>query len=167
MVFVIINITLWLVLLIILFAGVLSSESSVPEIIRWRETVPGTYPSIETPFSEVINHNKAIKYTTGSRKSRSTTHTINTINLGADGPTVWKLCDAVDINMMGMTALDSNLNIGRDAANKGFTKVCRLINMLQLHALPAGSVYVLIFNQYEDIVDSYLFKSIEMEEKKY
>jgi hypothetical protein len=137
-----------------------------PEIINWRFTDPNEVSYIETLFSTVINDNAPIKYHTGRRKGEAKPHEIKTFDLGADGPTVWILCDAVDIKMMGMTALDTNLNIGRDAKNKGFTKVCRLVDMLQLYELPARSVYILISDRHENIIDSYLFNSIEMEEKK-
>ena len=142
----------------------LSSKSSVPQVINWRDTVADTYPSITTSFSDVINDNAPIKYTTGSRKARPATHEIKTFDLGADGTIVWKLCDAVDINMMGMDALtSSDSHLTKKASKKGFAKVCRLINLDQLDALPAGSVYLLISDNRENIIASYLFNSDEME----
>jgi len=110
-----------------------------PEVINWRDTVADTYPSIITAFSDVINDNAPIKYTTGSRKARPATHEIKTFDLGADGTIVWKLCDAVDINMMGMNALtSSDTHLNKKASKKGFDKVWRLIDPDQLDALPAG-----------------------------
>jgi hypothetical protein len=135
-----------------------------PEVINWRDTIPGTYPSITTSFSNVINHNAPIKYSTGRKISESNPHEIKTFNLGADGTIVWKLCDAVDINMMGMTALtSSDTHLNKKATNKGFDKVCRLIDLDQLDALPSGSVYLLISDNRENFIASYLFNSDEME----
>ena len=135
-----------------------------PEVIHWRDTVQDTYPSIITSFSDVINNNTPIKYTTGSRKARPGNHEIKTIILGTDGTIVWKLCDAVDINMMGMNALDSkDTNLVKKANKKGFDKVCRLIDLDQLDALPSGSVYLLISDSRENIIARYLFNSDEME----
>ena len=135
-----------------------------PEVINWRDTVADTYPSIITAFSDVINDNAPIKYTTGSRKARPATHEIKTFDLGADGTIVWKLCDAVDINMMGMDVVDSiDTNLVKKANKKGFDKVCRLVNLDQLDALPAGSVYLLISDSRENIIASYIFNSDEME----
>ena len=65
--------------------------------------------------------------------------------------------------MMGMDALTSSDTHLTEKANKnGFTKVCRLIDHDQLNALPAGSVYLLISDNRENIIVSYLFYSDEM-----
>jgi hypothetical protein len=77
---------------------------------------------------------------------------------------VWQLCDAVDINMMGIDALDSkDTSLVKNANKNGFAKVCRLINPDQLDALPAGSVYLLISDNRENIIASYIFNSDEWE----
>jgi len=151
----------------ILFIEILASKKSYPEVINWREPLVGLVSSIGTSFSDVINDNAPIKYSTGSELRRLKDHTIKTINLGPNELVVWQLCDAVDINMMGMDALtSSDSHLTKKASKKGFTKVCRLVDMLQLHELPAGSVYILISDRHENIIDSYLFNSIKMEEKK-
>ena len=63
-----------------------------------------------------------------------------------------------------MTALtNSDKHLNEKASKKGFDKVCRLINLDQLDALPAGSVYLLISDSRENIIASYLFNSDEME----
>jgi hypothetical protein len=70
----------------------------------------------------------------------------------------------VDINMMGMDAIDSiDTNLVKKATKKGFAKVCRLVDPDQLDALPAGSVYLLISDNRENIIASYIFNSDEME----
>jgi hypothetical protein len=147
-----------------LFAFVIAYKPKVPEIINWRFTDPNDASYIETSFSNVINHNSPIKYITGRRKSESNSNEIKIFNLGDDGTIVWKLCDTVDINMMGMTALtSSDKHLNEKASKKGFDKVCRLINPDQLEALPAGSVYLLISDNRENIIASYIFNSDEME----
>jgi hypothetical protein len=153
-------------LVFILFTDVTASKSKVPEIINWRIPNQNEACYIETLFSDVINDNAPIKYYAGKRKSDSRPHEIKTINLGADGTVVWQLCDAVDINLMGMTALAADKNIARVIEKNKLSKVCRLVDMLQLHELPARSVYILISDRHENNIDSYLFNSIEMEEKK-
>ena len=153
-----------LVLVNIYFVDGAGAFAKYPEVINWRVTPTSTYPSITTSFSDIINHNAPIKYITGRRKSESNPHEIKTISLGGDGTIVWQLCDAVDINMMGMTALtSSDTHLNKKANKKGFAKVCRLINHDQLDALPAGSVYLLISDSRENIIASYLFNSDEME----
>jgi len=150
-----------------LFTEILASKKSHPEVINWREPLVGLVSSIQTSFSDVINENAPIRYSSGSKLRRLKDHTIKTVNLGTDGPTVWILCDAVDINMMGMDAIDSiDTNLVKKASENGFAKVCRLVDMLQLYELPARSVYILISDRHENIIDSYLFNSNEMEEKK-
>jgi hypothetical protein len=153
-----------LFLINIYFVDGAGAFAKYPEVINWRDTIPGTYPSITTSFSNVINHNAPIKYSTGRKISESNPHEIKTIYLGTDGTIVWKLCDTVDINMMGMTALtNSDKHLNEKAYKKGFDKLCRLINLDQLDALPAGSVYLLISDSRENIIASYLFNSDEME----
>ena len=151
----------------ILFTEILASKKSHPEVINWREPLVGLVSSIQTSFSEVINDNAPIRYSTGSKIGRLFDHTIKTFKLDGNKPIVWQLCDAVDINMMGMDALTSSDTHLTEKANKnGFTKVCRLIDHDQLNALPAGSVYLLISDSRENIIASYLFNSDEMEENQ-
>jgi len=148
----------------ILFTEILASKKSHPEVINWREPLVDLVSSIQTPFSEVINDNAPIRYSTGSKIGRLDGHTIETIKLDGNKPMVWQLCDAVDINMMGMTALtSSDKHFTKKATNKGFAKVCRLIDLDQLDALPAGSVYLLISDNRENIIASYIFNSDEGE----
>ena len=147
-----------------LFTVIIAYKTKVPEIINWRFTDPNEASYIETSFSNVINYNDPIKYHTGKRKGEAKPHEIKTINLGVDELVVWQLCDAVDINMMGMDVVDSiDTSLVKKANKKGFAKVCRLINHDQLDALPAGSVYLLISDSRENIIASYLFNSDEME----
>ena len=154
-------------LVYILFTVVIAYKSKFPEIINWRFTDPNDASYIETSFSNVINDNAPIKYYTWKRKCEAKPHEIKTINLDPNELVVWQLCDAVDINMMGMDAIDSiDTNLVKKASENGFAKVCRLVDMLQLYELPARSVYILISDRHENIIDSYLFNSIEMEEKK-
>jgi hypothetical protein len=153
-----------LFLINIYFADGVRPVHKYPEVINWRDNIPGEYPSITTSFSNVINHNAPIKYITGRRKSESNSHEFKTFDLGADETIVWKLCDTVDINMMGMDDLDSkDTNLVKKAHKKGFAKVCRLIDPAQLDALPAGSVYLLISDSRENIIASCIFNSDEME----
>ena len=152
-----------LVFVFIYYTGVSSSKSSVPQVINWRDTVADTYPSITTSFSDVINENAPIRYSSGSKFRRLKDHTIKKVNLGPNELVVWQLCDAVDINMMGMDALDSiDTSLVKNANKKGFAKVCRLIDTDQLDALPSGSVYLLISDSRENIIASYIFNSDEM-----
>jgi hypothetical protein len=65
--------------------------------------------------------------------------------------------------MMGMDALAADKNIARVIEKNKLTKVCRLINLDQLDALPSGSVYLLISDNRENIIASYIFNSDEME----
>ena len=147
-----------------LFTVVIAYKAKVPEIINWKFTDPNEASYIETLFSDVINDNAPIKYHTGRRKDEAKPHEIKTINLGPNELVVWQLCDAVDINMMGMDVVDSiDTSLVKKANKKGFAKVCRLINHDQLDALPAGSVYLLISDNRENIIASYLFNSDEME----
>jgi len=151
----------------ILIADGAAGIKHFPEIINWRFADPNEAPYIETSFSNVINDNAPIKYQTGRRKGEAKPHEIKTFDLGPNELVVWQLCDAVDINMMGMDAVASiDTSLVKNANKKGFTKVCRLVDMFQLHELPARSVYILISDRHENIIDSYLFNSIEMEEKK-
>ena len=153
-----------LFLINIYFVDGAGAFAKYPEVINWRVTPTDIYPSITTSFSNVINHNAPIKYITGRRKSEAKHHEIKTIELDADGTNVWKLCDTVDINMMGMDALTSpDKHLIEKATKNGFNKVCRLINHDQLDALPAGSVYLLITDSRENIITSYLLNSDEME----
>jgi hypothetical protein len=148
----------------ILIADGAAGIQHFPEIINWRIPNQNEASYIETLFSNVINDNAPIKYYAGKRKSDSRPHEIKSINLSVEGPTVWKLCDAVDINMMGMDALtSSDTHLNKRASKKGFDKVCRLINLDQLDALPTGSVYLLISDSRENIIASYIFNSDEME----
>ena len=153
------------VLLVYFFlTDVIAYKPKVPVIINWRFADPNEASYIETSFSNVINDNAPIKYHTGRRKGEAKPHEIKAINLGPNELVVWQLCDAVDINMMGMDALDSiDTNLVKKANKKGFDKVCRLINLDQLDALPAGSVYLLISDSRENIIASYIFNSDEME----
>ena len=66
----------------ILFAGILASKKSHPEVNNWREPLADAVSSIQTSFSEVINDNAPIRYSTGSELRRLKYHTIKTINLG-------------------------------------------------------------------------------------
>jgi len=153
-----------ILLVYFLFAVVRASKTKVPEIINWRFTDQNKASYIETSFSDVINYNDPIKYYTGKRKGEAKPHEIKTINLGPNELVVWQLCDAVDINTMGMDALDSiDTNLVKKANKKGFDKVCRLINLDQLDALPSGSVYLLISDNRENIIAIYIFNSDEME----
>ena len=148
----------------ILFTEISARKKSYPEVINWKEPLADVVSSIQTSFSEVINDNTPIRYSTGSELRRLKDHTIKTFKLDGNKPIVWKLCDAVDINMMGMNALTSSDTHITEKANKnGFAKVCRLINHDQLDALPAGSVYLLISDNRENIIASYLLNSDEME----
>jgi len=66
--------------------------------------------------------------------------------------------------MMGMDAwTSSDTHLNKRASKKGFAKVCRLINLDQLDALPTGSVYLLISDSRENIIASYIFNSDEGE----
>jgi hypothetical protein len=147
----------------ILIADGAAGVKHFPEIINWRIPNQNEACYIETLFSNVINYNSAIKYHVGKRISDSRPHEIKTVNLDGNKPIVWQLCDAVDINIMGMTALAADKNLARVIENNKFAKVCRLINHDQLDALPAGSVYLLISDNRENIIASYLFNSDEME----
>ena len=148
----------------ILIANGAAGIQYFPEIINWRIPNQNEASYIETLFSDVINDNAPIKYYAGRRISDSRPHEIKTFDLGADGTIIWKLCDAVDINMMGMDALtSSDSHLTKKANKKGFAKVCRLIDLDQLDALPAGSVYLLISDSRENIIASYIFNSEEME----
>jgi hypothetical protein len=148
----------------ILFTQISAKKKSHPEVINWREPLVDLVSSIQTPFIDVINDNAPIRYSAGSESRRLKDHTIEAIKLDGNKPIVWQLCDAVDINMMGMEALaspDKHLN---EKANKnGFAKVCRLVDLDQLDALPAGSVYLLISDNRENIIASYICNSDEME----
>jgi len=65
---------------------------------------------------------------------------------------------------MGMDAVASiDTSLVKNAYKNGFDKVCRLIDPDQLDALPAGSVYLLISDNRENIIASYIFNSDEME----
>ena len=151
----------------ILFTEILASKKSHPEVINWREPIADIVSSIQTPFSDVINDNAPVRYSTGSELRRLKYHTIKTINLGPNELVVWQLCDTVDINMMGMDVTDSiDASLVKKANKNGFAKVCRLINHDQLDALPTGSVYLLISDSRENIIASYLFNSDEMVENK-
>jgi len=115
----------------ILFTQISAKKKSHPEVINWREPLVDLVSSIQTPFSEVINDNAPIRYSTGSKIGRLDGHTIKTIKLDGNKPIVWQLCDTVDINMMGMTALAADKHLNEKATNKGFVKVCRLIDLDQ------------------------------------
>ena len=137
------------------FTEISARKKSHPEVINGREPLADVVSSIQTSFSEVTNDNAPIRYTTRSELRRLKDHTIKTFNLGADETIVWQLCDAVDINMMGMDAVDSiDSSLVKKANKNGFAKVCRLINHDQLDALPAGSVYLLISDNRENVITS-------------
>ena len=97
----------------ILFTEILASKKSHPEVINWREPLADIVSSIQTPFSDVINDNAPIRYSTESELRRLDKHTIKVIKLDGNKPIVWQLCDAVEINMMGMTALAADKHIAR------------------------------------------------------
>ena len=50
----------------ILFTEISARKKSYPEVINWREPLADVVSSIQTSFSEVINDNAPIRYSTGS-----------------------------------------------------------------------------------------------------
>jgi hypothetical protein len=94
-----------------------------PKLINWRDGVVDEANYIETEFSDVIDDQESIIYWAGRNKYFKNRYEIKTINLGADGTIVWKLCDTVDINMMGMDVVDSiDTNLVKKANKKDSPK---------------------------------------------
>ena len=50
----------------ILFTEISARKKSYPEVINWKEPLADVVSSIQTSFSEVINDNAPIRYSTGS-----------------------------------------------------------------------------------------------------